>query len=248
MNDLEQKLHRTWVQAFVEFGYPEIAAIALDIDIEIEWEEVSSWEQEPKAVWFDIPMPSFKFAKENEAIIKRIFLGIANGNIGDVENFPIQFRVALLEIEEGWKDIVKRLILNARDPNQGIITEKLFLNRGEQPYIYNEMKFASKTEIRIAQELEARQILFFPLPLAVRCETGKNYVDHKEVDFLICENGTWGILEVSYHENRYEKDKEKDAWFKRSGILCVEHYTAERCFNRPKSVVDEFLEILRKYK
>jgi hypothetical protein len=117
-----------------------------------------------------------------------------------------------------------------------------------QPYVYNEMKFASQSEIRIAQEFEARYILFFPLPLAVRSETGNFFEDHREVDFLVCNDGTWGILEVSYHPDRFEKDAEKDTWFKKSGILCVQHYSAERCYNNAKEVVDEFLGILAKHK
>ena len=54
--------------------------------------------------------------------------------------------------------------------------------------------------------------------------------DHREVDFLICQNGAWGILEVSYHPDRYERDAEKDVWFKQSGILCIQHYTSESCY------------------
>jgi hypothetical protein len=109
-------------------------------------------------------------------------------------------------------------------------------------------KFASKAEISIAQELEERRILFFPLPLAVRSDTGALYQDHREPDFLICHEGVWGILEVAYHPNRYERDAEKGTWFKKSGILCIEHYTAERCYTNPSEVVDQFLEILAKHK
>ena len=111
------------------------------------------------------------------------------------------------------------------------------------------MKFGSRSEVRIAQELESRRVLFFPLPLAVRSDTGAAYLDHREPDFLICQDGVWGILEVSFHQPaRYEKDSEKDIWFKKSGILCVQHYTAEKCFNDPADVVEEFLQILAKYK
>jgi hypothetical protein len=41
-----------------------------------------------------------------------------------------------------------------------------------------------------------KDVLFFPLPLAVRADTGIMYKDHREVDFLVCVDGTWGILEV----------------------------------------------------
>jgi hypothetical protein len=112
---------------------------------------------------------------------------------------------------------------------------------------YNEASYASQSEIRIAQELEQRKVLFFPLALAVRADTGENWRDHREADFLVCDDGKWGILEVSYHPDRYERDKEKDAWWKQSGILCVEHYTAERCYNESARVIDEFLSILAKH-
>jgi len=86
------------------------------------------------------------------------------------------------------------------------------------------------------------------LPLAVRVETGNFYKDHREPDFLVCDDGRWGILEVSFHPDRFEKDAEKDAWFKKSGILCIQHYSAERCYNKSQEVVDEFLDILAKHK
>jgi len=140
------------------------------------------------------------------------------------------------------------LIVNAKDSNQAIVTEKVFSREKKQVYLYNEMKFASQAEIRIAQEFERRKILFFPLPLAVRNDTGNLFEDHREVDFLVCHDGIWGILEVSYHPDRFEKDAEKDSWFKDSGILCIQHSTAERCYNQPSAVVNEFLKILAKYK
>lgn len=258
MNDLEQSLHRTWVQALVERGSSELAAIAIDIEITIiskHYEYSDGWISTPSEVRLDVPLSSLEFVKTNAEVIEETLFEIFEGHIYDsadmlVKNseLKVAFRIALLKVEEGWKNIVRRMILEAQDPNQGVITEKVFARRGERPHIYNEMKFGSKSEIRIAQELESRKVLFFPLPLAVRCETGNFYEDHREVDFLICTDGSWGLLEVAYHVGRYEKDKEKDAWFKKSGILCIEHYTAEKCFNTPKLVIDEFLEVLAKHK
>ncbi|OWK42963.1 hypothetical protein FRUB_02562 [Fimbriiglobus ruber] len=65
---------------------------------------------------------------------------------------------------------------------------------------------------------------------------------------MVCDNGNWGILEVSYHPDRYEMDAEKTRWFKKSGILCVEHFPAERCYKEPEAVVNEFLSLLAKHK
>ena len=154
----------------------------------------------------------------------------------------IEFRIKLLDVEENWQQKVKELIVNAKDSNQAIVTEKVFArDNNKNVLLYNEMKFGSQAEIRIAQEFERRQVLFFPLPLAVRRNTGQFYLDHREPDFLICNDGVWGILEVSHHlSERYEKDVEKDAWFKQSGILCIEHRTADRCRNQPSEVVTSF--------
>ena len=82
----------------------------------------------------------------------------------------------------------------------------------------------------------------------MRAETGKNWQDHREVDFLVCDSGTWGILEVAYHPDRYEQDAEKDLWLKKSGILCIQHFTAERCYQEAAKVVTEFLGVLTQHK
>lgn len=132
--------------------------------------------------------------------------------------------------------------------NQGRMSEKVFDRKAKQLIIYNEMKLASKAEYEIAKVLEDVGVLFFPLPLAVKRETGIPWQDHREPDFLVCLDGTWGILEVSFHSDRYEQDCEKTSWFQRAGILCVKCFTAERCHHEPKAVVDEFLTILSKYK
>lgn len=180
---------------------------------------------------------------------------VANGQVMDQNDHPIvveelvfEYRVKLLDIDGDWRQVVKDLIVNPKDANQGVISELMAAKKGKQVLTYNEMKFASQSEVRIAQELERRQVLFFPLPLAVRHETGVPWKDHKEVDFLICHEGRWGILEVSHHPNRYEQDAQKDAWFKKSGILCVEHRSADRCYQNSDEVVDEFLSILAQHK
>jgi hypothetical protein len=258
MDCLEKRLHRTWVQALLEYGFPELAAIAIDTDITIAsktYENFNEYVDIPEAIRLSVSLSSIDFFKVNDEIIKKIIFEVCEGNIYDSrgnlvkkDKLEVTFRIALIDAEEGWEKITRRLIIESQDPNQGVITEKAFAKRGQRPHIYNEMKFGSKSEIRIAQELESRKVLFFPLPLAVRCDTGNFYEDHREADFLVCNDGVWGVLEIAHHNGRYEKDKEKDAWFKKSGILCVEHYTAEKCFNTSKVVIDEFLEVLARYK
>lgn len=254
MDKFEQKIHRTWVQLLIEHDFKEVAAIAIDADVTILYDDVdSSYGPHPAyGIAFDIPTSAYSLVKKDDhirEIMERAIRPIVKGQVSElIENFTVEFRIKLIEVEEGWQETVRRLIVRSGDPNQGFITEKAFLKQHKQPYLYNEIKFASKSEIRIAQEFETQHILFFPLPLAVRAETGNKYQDHREVDFLVCYDGVWGILEVSYHPDRFEKDAEKDSWFKKSGILCIQHYSAERCYNTPKEVANEFLEILKKHK
>lgn len=254
MDEFDAKLHRTWVQFLYDHDYTDIAAIAVESEIEVLYQDES-----PYGLAISIPTAWIKSVNHDNrirAIMTNALKSVANGHIYyctgramDIKCMKIIYRARLIEVEDGWQNIVKSLIANSGDPNQGIVTEKVFSRRQKQPHIYNEMKFASKSEIRIAQELEARKVLFFPLPLAVRAETGAFYKDHREVDFLVCHDGLWGILEVSSHpSDRYEKDSEKDVWFKKSGILCIQHYTAEKCYQESAEVVTEFLSILAKYK
>jgi hypothetical protein len=250
-NKFDARLHRTWLQYLISTNQREIAALVLDGEI-ITWSEDYTHVE----VIIHLPISSFVLIESNKELRERIITSfrafsrgyIVDGNNREHYDYPISLRVQLADVEENWQEIVRELITNAKDPNQAVVTEKVYLRNGKQPLIYNEMKFASQSEIRIAQELENRKVLFFPLPLAVRNDTGVRHQDHREVDFLICKDGVWGILEISHHENRYEKDSEKDTWFKKSGILCVEHRTAERCYNSPKLVVDEFLNILAHHK
>jgi hypothetical protein len=228
-------------------------AIALDGEIYID-EYYEDYISTPttRGIYIDLPSDTFGIVMRNKTfqdVLCKSFRVVSDGHINtDIEKLPIQLRVKLLDVDTEWKARIRLLLAESRESNQGIVTEKMFTKRGKQPLLYNEMKFGSKSEIAIAQALEEKGVLFFPLPLAIRSDTGALYLDHREPDFLICNDGLWGILEVSYHPDRYEKDSEKDVWFKQSGILCIQHYTAERCYQNPSEVVDEFLTILSKYK
>ncbi len=251
MEEFEAKLHRTLIEYLVDCELQETAALLIDASI-----EVRSGLNYFDGVIIDLPPSVYNFLIHNEktrSIIKSAIQFVGEGHLEDgngtpAVDYPIDFRIKLMEVKEGWKNVVRNIILNYKDPNQAIISEKVMMRKNRKPLVYNEMKFASQSEVRIAQQLEISKVLFFPLPLAVRNDTGDSFRDHREVDFLICNEGIWGILEVSYHPDRFEKDSEKDIWFKKSGILYTQHYTAERCFEEPDKVVEEFLEILQKYK
>jgi hypothetical protein len=188
-------------------------------------------------------VPDADVLSNREVVFQRRWEGTAT-----VNRVAVSLGLRLLDIELGWEQVVRSLIVETGINNQGLVSEKVAARDRKAPLLYNELKFASQSEIRIAQELERRQVLFFPLAVAVRYDTGIFYKDNREVDFLVCQDGVWGILEVSYHPDRYEKDAEKTQWFKDAGVLCVEHNSSERCYNNPSEVVDKFLSTLSKYK
>jgi hypothetical protein len=254
MTEREEKLHRTWTELLLERGRRELASIAVECEVEVSEEEMFDGAFSSESVTLSLPPSAHEIVTENEEVYEELLdylHEVCAGNVYE-QQVPreghIETKMKLLEVGEDWKEEMRRLISEAKGSNQGVISGKVAKREGRDTHTYNEMTFGSKSEIRIAQELETRDLLFFPLPLGVRAETGDRWKDRREPDFLVCQNGTWGILEVAYHPDRYEKDAEKAGWFKEMGILCVEHVTAERCYNQPADVVDDFLNVLSKHR
>jgi hypothetical protein len=108
------------------------------------------------------------------------------------------------------------------------------------------LNFRSRTETRIYDALKRKKVLFFANATAVLGE--KNI--KREPDFLVCKDGKWGILEVmgeSYHPSTTAmRDHDRARLFKDYGLICIEFYDAERCYNHSDEVVDDFLERLMK--
>lgn len=268
----DESVHRTWIQLLVDHGYNEVASIAIDTEINIESgsEDLNPVDGPPSFVdyiniTFRLPYGILQEVMRSDRLMKLMERGIKSildtqemyfgpesslpndpnyYRPTDATNYSFEYLMHLIEPDADWQEVVRKLIVGAKDANQAVVTEKLFQREGKNVLEYNEMKFGSHSEIRIAQELERRRILFFPLPMGVRAETDVQWKDHREPDFVICVDGKWGILEVSHHQNRFEKDSEKSMWWKKSGILCVEHFTSERCYNESGKVVDEFLSVL----
>lgn len=252
MHEEDERLLRTFVEYLIAVGQREVAAACVDAEVDVYFLDDYAFD----AIYLDLPPAAYNFIARNEQLKQVASVGlraVCSGHIRLrdgclVEEVEIKFRMKKLAVEPGWQDTVREMIQNYKGSNQGLVTQMLSGREGRPVITYNELKYASKSEVKIAMELEARNVLFFPLAVGVRAESGEAWKDHREVDFLVCQDGVWGILEVSYHEGRYEKDSEKAAWFKKSGILCVEHRTAEACYNTPGEVVDEFLGILAKHK
>jgi len=112
------------------------------------------------------------------------------------------------------------------------------------PIEHDGLRFRSRSEIRVYDELKKRDVLFFPNATAVLGGRGIK----REPDFLVCQQGRWGILEVMgepYHTPRNAvRDHDRARLFQDYRIFLIQFYDAGRCYNEPASVVDDFLRRL----
>lgn len=70
----------------------------------------------------------------------------------------------------------------------------------EKTITHDELRFRSRGEIAMYEELKSRNVLFFPNPAAVMGKAARDVaerVETREPDFLICFKGKWGILEIN---------------------------------------------------
>ncbi|WP_071992766.1 pentapeptide repeat-containing protein [Aphanizomenon flos-aquae] len=168
--------------------------------------------------------------------------------IEKTERRPINGNFESGEFASLYKKIIENtdLILSKTPQNDNNIN-----NQGIQFYsdsiihTWENLRFRSKTEIKIAEALDRAGVLFVPNSLA-RLNTSKGR-ENKEADFLICYNGKWGVLEVDgpFHtaERRVE-EQERERIFKKNGIKVVERFDSERCYNNPDEVVQEFFKMI----
>lgn len=230
---------------------PDLAAVLVECEFRLEEydhnDAVQVFVPAQHMVLLDTLEGSFDFVRE---VIRSICVGNMTDQNGNFYKPIVTFVTKLIETDPGWEEIIKATVAQAGITNQGFVTELMFRRRGKDPIMHGELKFGSQTEVRIAQEFETRKVLFFPLAVGVKFDTGVAYKDHREVDFLVVRDGVIGVLEVAgpNHNGRQVSDIEKEDWFQASGILCVKAYPAEMCWERPGHVVDTFLALLAQHK
>ncbi|HEY7065809.1 MAG TPA: hypothetical protein VII06_30315 [Chloroflexota bacterium] len=149
-------------------------------------------------------------------------------------------RMELVAAQPGWRQELRDIARGTEVHNQAA--------SAEAPRVWNNLRFRSESEVRIAMALDAFGVLFFPNCLG---RVGpQEQRRRREADFLICHNNKWGILEVDgepFHppERKVQED-ERDRLFKHHGILVIEHFDANECFNNAPEVVQRFLTIMEK--
>lgn len=112
---------------------------------------------------------------------------------------------------------------------------------------FNGVCFRSGSEVRIAEILEKRSVMFFANS---RGRMGGVYNRKtREPDFIVCVDGKWGMLEVDgpHHDDEY-KELDRDELFAKHGVALIAHYDSDLCDHSPEKVVDDFLERLNRSK
>jgi very-short-patch-repair endonuclease len=109
------------------------------------------------------------------------------------------------------------------------------------------LRFRSKTEMKVAEALDRAGVLFLPNCLA-RLGVTQDYRVNREADFLVVHKGRLGILEIhgepSHPASRAAVDHDRLRLLKQHGVTLIEVYDATRCYEMPNEVVAEFLRLM----
>lgn len=231
------------VQFLIEGGEEDAANIVLSCDMELAWFEGSLSDYVPNhfTVYFVGPRIAYEqllgTTEVRQQVLGALFavcppdwdFSEMTAQAKPVTSLDPNWHQELLEIARG-KDVHNQAVgaSNART--------------------WNRLRFRSATEIQIAQALDRTGVLFFPLPLARL--TGERGRLSREPDFLVCDDGRWGILEVDgepYHPpERSALEHQRDRLFMNHGVRVVQRFDATDCFATPDKVVADFRQILRR--
>jgi hypothetical protein len=153
----------------------------------------------------------------------------------------ITVRATIAELVPGWREALLESAQGKVVHNQGIV----YTN--EQILTWNQLRYRSKSEVRIADALDQANVFFLP-NCRGRLTGDEGRRVNRDPDFLVCHNGHWGILEVDgepFHPpSRTVHDHQRDRLFRKYGIRTVEHFDATECYQQPQEVVKKFLTIL----
>lgn len=185
------------------------------------------------------PRASFDAIRDRESPIhEKVLAALSAVQEHNCHLSYVDIRTDRVPVDPDWRQELIEVARGGKVHNQAATAETFRLWRN--------LRFRSQTEIRIAAELDRAGVTFFPLCMARL--NGQNGRVTMEPDFLVCEGGKWGILEVDgepYHPaERAALEHERDRLFRRQGIT-VERYDATRCYNETANVVADFLRLLR---
>lgn len=163
------------------------------------------------------------------------------------ENQKLKNRIDFFETQ--IENLIEQQVQKRLVTNQGITAKKSLT--------WNRLRFRSDAEREVAKVLDEMGIMFFPNASGrIMSEDG---MTTREVDFLICWRGKWGILEcdneIMHLVNSIKKgklpsaasDHNRDNDFNRHGQWFIKRFTEEECKKNPRKVVQQFLDMLHKF-
>ncbi len=179
---------------------------------------------------------------EANPISESIYRAIGASVPTELKYRHIHFRAEQISLDPSWRTELLEIARGRGVNNQ--LSDQI----QARVRTWNNLRFRSQSEVRIAIALDRAGALFLPNCKA-RLTTPQGR-ENREPDFLVCYEGKWGILEVDgepFHPpSRTVQDHERDRLFKSHGIRIVEHFDASECFENAKVVVDGFLDILKR--
>ncbi len=141
-----------------------------------------------------------------------------------------------------WRTPPAAINLSQRQPTRETAARRSELDTYRE-LLWKNLIFRSNSEIKIAKTLDHRDIFFIP-PGRVRMSAGKGERQSRELDFVICYEGKWGVLEVDGPYHVAKLDAERDKLLRSHGIRNIQRFPSERCYNDPNSVIDDFIRSL----
>ena len=152
------------------------------------------------------------------------------------------FQVEAVTLPVNWRQELLEIVRKQGTTNQG----RSYEASESSAVQYANLRFRSYSEVCIAKALDRAGVMYFANCTA-RVSCGQERLN-REPDFLICDSGKWGILEVDgepFHPpSRTVHDHDRDRLFERHGVRFVQHYDASQCRQEPNKVVSEFLDLL----
>jgi hypothetical protein len=149
----------------------------------------------------------------------------------------VGYRTQLVDLHDDWHKELLEISRGKPVHNQAV--------QAEHAILWNNHRFRSQAEIRLANALEKARAFFLP---NCKARLGISKRENREPDFLVCHKGKWGIIEVDgepFHPpSRTVDDHERDRLFLAHGIKLVQHFDAAECFENAEGVVHKFLYLL----
>src|SRR5262245_53502799 len=119
-----EMLHRTWVEVLIGRNHQELAALILDGELEPIYAE-EGW---LRGYNIELPKESYHIMMNNQQFYKPlrsslIYVCVGYDGDGDIE---LNLRIKPTDVDENWREQIRKLIIESKDSNQGIVTEKVF--------------------------------------------------------------------------------------------------------------------------